>query len=125
MIVLDASALLALLLKEPGHELVASRLSQSLISAVNFSEVLARLGRKGVVASELAPRITALGVTVVAFDEAQALIAAEIREYARAAGLGLADCCCLALAFNEKLPVMTADRIWSTLSFAAKIILIR
>ena len=88
MTVLDASALLALLLKEPGHEVVAARLSGSLISAVNFSEVLSRLGRLRIPPSEASPRIAELGITIVAFDKAQAIIAAEIREVARAAGLG-------------------------------------
>ena len=125
MIVLDASALLVLLLKEPGHEKVTAQISGSLISAVNFSEVLSRLVRHGVFPEEAHPRITELGITIVSFDQPQALIAAAIREAARAAGLGLADCCCLALALHEQLPVMTADRVWSSLGLAVKIELVR
>lgn len=125
MIVLDASALLVMLLKEPGHEKVAQKVPHSLISAVNFSEVLARMVREGLSPGEASPRITELGLTVIAFDEAQAAIAASIREHARASGLGLADCCCLALALNERLPVLTADRIWTTLGFFVPIELVR
>jgi PIN domain nuclease of toxin-antitoxin system len=125
VIVLDASAVLALLLKEPGHEIVAARLNGAMISSINFSEILARLGRDRIAPSIAAPRITELGITVVAFDEPQAIIAAEIREFARAAGLGLADCCCLALALSEQLPVLTADRIWKTLGLGLQIDLLR
>jgi ribonuclease VapC len=123
--VLDASALLALLLKEAGHEKVAAHLTSSLISAVNFSEVLSRLVRVGAMPDESHQRIVDLGLTVVPFDEPQAVIAASIREAARATGLGLADCCCLALGLNEQLPVLTADRIWQSLGLALKIELIR
>lgn len=125
MIVLDASALLILLLKEPGHEKVATYLSDSLISAVNLSEVLARLVRQGVFPEEAHPRITELGITVVNFDQSHAVIAASIRETLRAAGLGLADCCCLALALGEQLPVLTADRVWKSLGLAVQVELVR
>lgn len=40
MIVLDASAVLALLFREPGHEEVAARIRGSCLSTVNLSEVL-------------------------------------------------------------------------------------
>ena len=125
MIVVDASALLALLLKERGHEKIAERLAGALISSVNFSEVLARLLRQHIAPREAAPRIVELGINVVAFDHEQATIAAEIREHARAAGLGLADCCCLALALQQKLPVLTTDRIWKSLGLEIDIELFR
>ncbi len=125
MIVIDASALLALLLKEAGHEKITERLNGSLISSVNFSEVLARLLRQQIAPREAAPRIAELGINVVAFDQEQATIAAEIREHARAAGLGLADCCCLALALHQQLPVLTADRIWKSLGLEIDIELFR
>ena len=125
MIVFDASALLALALREPGHEKVADVLSGSLISSVNFSEVLARLVRTGVSPREAGPRFTALGVTIVPFNGEHATIVAELREHARAAGLGLADCCCLALALQQKSSVLTADRIWKSLGLALEIELVR
>ncbi|MBA3425206.1 MAG: PIN domain-containing protein, partial [Rubrobacter sp.] len=42
-VVLDASALLALLNREPGHEEVARIVPDAAISAVNLSEVAAKL----------------------------------------------------------------------------------
>ena len=125
MIVIDASALLALLLKEPGHEKVAERLSGSLMSTVNLSEVFAWLVRHGISPEESHPKIGELGITAVSFDLDQAKIAASIRDSARASGLGLADCCCLALALQQHLPVLTADRIWKSLGLALEIQLLR
>ena len=125
MIVIDASALLVLLLKEPGHEKVASHVNGAVISTVNLSEVLARLVRHGALPEDAHPRIGELGITAINFDATQAVIAASIRELARAAGLGLADCCCLALALGEQLPVLTADRAWTSLGLAVQIELVR
>ncbi len=125
MIVIDASALLALLLKEPGHEKVAERLSGSLMSTVNLSEVLARLVRHGIFPEESHPKIGELGITAVSFDLDQAIIAASIRDTTRTSGLSLADCCCLALALRDQLPVLTADKVWQSLGLALEIELIR
>lgn len=46
-VILNASAVLALLNQEQGFEVVAKYLSNSIISAVNFSEVIAVLGTIG------------------------------------------------------------------------------
>ena len=40
---MDASAILALLRKEEGSEVVAQMISESIVSTVNFSEVVAKL----------------------------------------------------------------------------------
>jgi ribonuclease VapC len=125
MIVLDASAVIALLLREPGHERVAEAMGSSAISAVNLAEVLTRMSRERVPPRTLATRLSARGLAVMEFDQSQAAIVADIRETARAAGLGLADCCCLALALENAWPVLSADRIWPTLGFDIEIELIR
>jgi ribonuclease VapC len=125
MIVIDASALLAFLLREPGHETVAKRLNDARMSAVNFSEVLARMSREEIAPTELAPRLSELGLAVISFDQPQAVIASELREAARGAGIGLADCCCFALAKVTGLPVLTADRAWAGLHFGVDVELIR
>ena len=125
MIVLDSSALVALLLREPGHEMVAGRLAEAAVSAVNISEVLARMSRENISPRALLPRLLQLGTSIVAFDAAQAVIASEIRERARGLGMGLADCCCLALAIHRGTPVMTADRAWNGLEVDLQIVMIR
>jgi ribonuclease VapC len=47
VIVLDSSALLAMLFFEPGYERVAELVPQSCMSTVNLAEVLRRLARDG------------------------------------------------------------------------------
>ncbi len=44
---IDASALLALLNEEPGADVVAQALPGAVISAVNLSEVVAKLSQAG------------------------------------------------------------------------------
>ena len=125
MIVLDTSALAAFLRREPGHEVVASHWAEACISAVNLSETLARMAREGIEPRALEQRLEDLGLGVIDFDRAQAVIASEIREHARSFGVGLADCCCLALALHMALPVLTADRPWLKLGVGVQVTLIR
>lgn len=47
MIVVDASAILASLLGEPGAEVVDGHLANALVSAVNVAEVLSRMVGRG------------------------------------------------------------------------------
>ena len=125
MIVLDASALIALLLTEPGHETVEQHIATAAISAVNLAEVLAHTSRERISSRILLPKLEALGLTIVDFDQPQAVVVSDIREYARGHGVGLADCCCIALAMNRAWPVLTADRIWTTLDFDIDVRLVR
>ncbi len=125
MIVLDASALMALLLSEPGKEAVAERVAEGAISAVNLAEVLARMARERISSRLLVPKLEALGLSVVEFDQPQAVIVSDIREHARSYGVGLADCCCIALALHRACPVMTTDRVWTRLGFEIDVRLIR
>lgn len=67
MIVLDASALLAFLFREPGASLVASHLPGSCMSAVNLSEVIGRFTRDGHDTGQVRTRLAALPIEIVAF----------------------------------------------------------
>jgi PIN domain nuclease of toxin-antitoxin system len=125
MIVIDASALIALLLDEPGQQAVEQHIGTAAISTVNLAEVLARASRERISSRILLPKLEALGLTIVDFDQPQAVIASDIRARARGYGLGLADCCCIALAMNRAWPVLTADRAWASLGFDIDIRLIR
>ncbi len=113
--VLDASALLALLFDEPGAELVEGRLTASVMSAVNLSEVMHKSLERGVAVESLRDDLEALGVDVLAFDGGAAEEAANLRLATRAAGLSLGDRACLALARQLDLPAVTADRTWQGL----------
>lgn len=112
MIVLDASALLAYMFKETGHECVARYIDDACISSVNLSEVAGRLVRDGVDASLFMQKMTETTIEVVPFSEIHALYAANLIPQTRRYGLSLGDRACLALAQERHLVALTADSIW-------------
>jgi PIN domain nuclease of toxin-antitoxin system len=126
-IVLDASAILALLQAEPGGDRVAAVLLDPaqtvLISALNWSEVLDRLLRHGSSAAEAERQISRLGMEVVDFNVEQARIAAYYRVLAPS--LALADRACLAVASVRNAVAWTADRDWALYKLDVPVELIR
>jgi len=90
VIVLDASALLALFNQEPGWQRLTSALvdDDSTISAVNYAEVLQKAGRVGVPAETIDAQLDELGVTVSPFGRLDARSAASL--YRHRSGLSLA-----------------------------------
>lgn len=115
-VALDASALLALLRGEPGAGQVALALPEAVISAVNLSEVAAKLSDYGIPAQDIAATFGQLDLDVRPFDAAQAYIAGGLRQPTRGKGLSLGDRACLALAAQLRVAAMTADRAWAGLS---------
>lgn len=111
--VLDASALLAGLLKEPGAERVAAALDASVMSAVNLAEVAAGLVRNGAGEREVRSALRAVAMTIVPADEELAIAAALLRSVTDPSGLSLGDRFCLALARRLGAPALTADRTWT------------
>ncbi|HVL74314.1 MAG TPA: PIN domain-containing protein, partial [Beijerinckiaceae bacterium] len=67
--VLDSSAVLAFLRAEPGHETVAGIMPGSLLSAVNFAEVVTKLVERGGSAARAVELAATLPYRVVDFDE--------------------------------------------------------
>ena len=110
--VLDASALLAYLQREPGHDRVAAVLAHSVISAVNWTEVIDKTHSAGLQTDDLLDSLATLGLTVEAFSSTQAEIAGRLLERTRPLGLSLADRACLALALDRGEVAHTADRAW-------------
>jgi PIN domain nuclease of toxin-antitoxin system len=96
--VLDASALLVLLNDEPRVETVRHALSDAAISAVNLSEVVAKLVDAGAPELEILELLQAIEAEVGPFDEDQAYSAGLLRSVTGAHGLSLGDRACLALA---------------------------
>ena len=125
--ILDASAILAFLLEEPGQEVVAEVLEQGsgVVSAVNLSETAAKLAETGMSREEVKDVLRELDLQVYAFDETQALECAWLREPTWAAGLSLGDRACLALAKHLSRPVLTTDRNWASLSLGVTVQLAR
>ena len=122
--VLDASALLAYLWQEPGHETVAQRIEQSTVvmSSVNLSEVLSRAADKGMSPSAMAVLQAALPFEIIPFDRAQAQTAASLRPPTKALGLSLGDRACLALAIERQAVALTADQVWQELEIEGLVV---
>jgi ribonuclease VapC len=112
LIVLDSSAVLALMLSEPGAKEVENVIADSLISVVNESEVMSRLVWGGESAERAEEIVRALPYEVADLDRLKALQAAAFWKPTRAQGLSLGDRCCLALAEANGLPVLTGDTSW-------------
>jgi ribonuclease VapC len=126
-VVLDASALLALLHDELGAAKVAEVLAGARICAVNLAEVVSHFVHLGMPANEVDTMLRPLPIDVVAADEALARIAGRLRSVTASAGLSLGDRFCLALAERDGLPALTADKQWRTIADAvpARIVVIR
>lgn len=123
--VLDASALLALLHREPGGDAVQGFLADAAMSAVNWSETVQKLGTRGVEVEGIRASVEALGVAIVPFDAGQAEDAASLWRPTAHAGLSLGDRACLALARRLGVPAITADRSWATLQLRIEVTVIR
>lgn len=120
-VVLDASAVLVLLLDEPGTEVVAEVLSDGVLSAVNLAEVLSKLTDRGADVSGLADDLVAAGVLVEPMTVADAAQVAELRRIDQDRLLSVVDPCCLALGRRLAVPVLTADRAWSELDIGVEV----
>ncbi len=123
--VLDASALLALLQREPGAEAVERLLDRSVISSVNWSEVVQRGLSRGVRDEGMRGDLEALGVRILPFGAAEAEATARLWPATRDAGLSLGDRACLSLAQGLGVPALTADRGWAALDVGVEVRLIR
>ena len=112
-VVLDASAVLAVIQDEPGQEIVIDALSDGpLISAANLAEVVAKLAEAEWPEERIHDAIDPFGIEVVALDETQAYVTGLLRQATRSRGLSLGDRACLALAMHTGASVLTTDRQW-------------
>lgn len=114
-VVLDASALLAILFEEPGSEVVSEVLSSCSLSAVNYAEVLTRLVREGLPPTEAVRKLAALKLPVIPWDQALAEAATDLSPLAKTHGLSLGDRACLATARSLGRRVLTTERAWRRL----------
>ena len=124
-VVLDSSALLALLNDEPGANVVAGLLRNAAMSTVNISEVTAKLDEAGIPEPVTRRAIGELVLDMVAFDAEQAVQAGILRRATMSAGLSLGDRACLGLAKRLGVPAATADRAWRRVDVGVELTLIR
>lgn len=124
-IVVDASAILALLNQESGSEEVLQFIGNATISTVNLSEIIAKLAEGGIPEQDIQQILTNFHLKVVPFDEEQALIAGMLRPASKPIGLSFGDRACLALGIVLNKPVITTDRLWSNLNVGIEIRVVR
>jgi ribonuclease VapC len=124
-VVLDASALLALMREERGAERVAAVIDRAVIGAVNLAEVVAKFIREGIAIAVIREWVAALELEVRPFDEELAYAAGAFLPATRGLGLSLGDRACLALARQLGRTALTTDRAWSQVEVGVAIEVIR
>lgn len=125
-VVLDASAVIAVLNQEPGAErLTTNVLAHACCSSVNAAEVQRKLVGRGLDPDHAWHDVTAVVRQVFAFTADQAKNAGSLIAQTRTSGLSLGDRACLALALDLHAPVYTADRSWKNLKLPVSIHVIR
>lgn len=126
-IVLDASALLALLHQEPGWQNVAERIGGAIISTVNLMEVMDKLAQQGMTAEAVKNALDFLKLDIRDFTRPLAKAASALLPHTKPFGLSLADRACLSVAKMEKAIALTGDRVWQQVQEAigVEVLLIR
>jgi PIN domain nuclease of toxin-antitoxin system len=124
-VVLDSSAVLAVIFDEPGGEAVVNLLQGGLLSTVNLTEIHTKLLQDGRRADVTWNRVRSMGLEVCFFSDEQARVAAELIGITKLFGLSLGDRACLALAIERKATVYTTDKVWKQLDLGIEIVAIR
>jgi ribonuclease VapC len=115
-LVLDASALLAMLRSEPGGDAVAAHLIGARMSVINVAEVVSHFVHNGMPPQAVDAMLAPLPIELVVADADLARHAGHLRAATAEAGLSLGDRFCLALALRQGLPTWTADRQWAAIA---------
>jgi len=125
-IVLDASAILAIIFHERGAEKLTDEiLDYAVASTVNLAEVQSKLVKKGYIPEEAWGDALELVTAVEPFTSEQARIAGDLIAKTEKLGLSLGDRSCLALAIALKAPVYTTEQLWKNLKVGVPIHVIR
>ena len=124
-VLLDASAILAVLCGEPGRESVARHSPDWAISAVNAAEVAAKLVDGGMPDHEVRTTFDDLALEIIPFGAEAALVSGLMRAATRRKGLSLGDRACLAQGRISGEPVLTTDKAWNGLDLGVEIRVVR
>jgi ribonuclease VapC len=127
-IVLDTSALLAILQDEPGGEIFAGKyglLEKASMSSVNIAEAFGKLVSRGIAPEDAWDAVTGPVPEILDFDPEQAKIAGLLLLQTRSLGLSLGDRACLALGITLHAPIYTADKAWKNLKLKTSVHVIR
>src|SRR6185312_7051212 len=123
--VLDSSALIAMVAGEPGAEVVATALSEAIMSSVNLVECMTKLIQRGGRPDQVERVLRGLDVPIEPWTEALAWASRDLCALAWTKGLSVGDRACLTLARARRRVALTADRSWATLGLNVRVALIR
>jgi ribonuclease VapC len=124
--VLDASAVLAVILRERrADHLTAKVLQNAVISTVNLAEVQSKLVKAGYDAEDAWKDAVSIASAIEPYTAEQAKIAGTLIAQTENHGLSLGDRSCLALAIMLNATVYTTDQIWQSVQVGVRIHIIR
>jgi ribonuclease VapC len=130
-VVLDASALLALVLRERGHDTVSKLIAVAVIPASAMVETLYRAQERGHAqpSAALHTDLLALGIKVEPFVDTDTVRAAELIAISKddpgPGSLSLGDGLCIAVAERLQLPITGGDRYWAQVDSTVQFLLFR
>lgn len=116
-VLLDSSAVLAMLQQEPGGERVEAFLDSSSIHSVNAYEVLRKLIRKGMPPDKAVALFRSLELDIIeelSFEQIAG--SSELLQDVRQWGLSLGDCVCLLTGRWFQSTIVTADTGWKPIA---------
>lgn len=115
---LDASAVLAFMSNEPGAARVREviQAGEADITAVNISEVAAKLVARGMSSADAELQCRSMGLDIIAVDAGIAFAAAALIPFTQPLGLSLGDRICLATARQDAAIAVTADKAWAKIT---------
>ncbi len=96
--ILDTSALIALVHREPGWDVVQKVLGNSAVCAINLTETIAKLTRKGGEPRLVERYLRGLPLSILPWDEDLAWESQDMAPLAWTHGISIADRACLAMA---------------------------
>ena len=124
-VVLDASALLALIKNESGAKVVEELLGNIIMSSVNVTGVAGILLDSDMSLEEAQEAIEPFIDSIVSFDLEYSMACASLKKITKHLGLSLGDRACIALGIKLGVPIYTADKIWAKLNLSCNIVVIR
>jgi len=124
-LILDTSAIMAIVLDERGSDVAARLAPGASLSSVNLAEIITKCIEKAV-PPEIAKTYIRQGhIEIVDFDADLAILAGDLFRQAKKGVLSLGDRACLATAVKLEGTAVTADRVWAELDLPCKVELIR
>jgi len=124
-VLLDTSAIIALLKKEPGYELLEEVIANGAVSTVNLSELVSVLARNSIEESEIDEIIRDIIPEIVPFTEDIAVQAGKLVKLTKDFGLSLGDRACIATGIYHNMPIYTTDKVWKNLKTSVQIVVVR